>query len=68
MMYQPQKKVILARELKVGMIVVDKYSISLMLFITKEKITWINMEYCLGFIHYKRENNLVERKRQNSFL
>jgi hypothetical protein len=37
-----QNNAILCGELKVGMIVVDKYSISLMLFITKEKITWIN--------------------------
>jgi hypothetical protein len=41
MMYQPQKKVILARELKVGMIVVG-WSIVLVLSITKEKITWLN--------------------------
>jgi hypothetical protein len=40
-MYQPQKKVILARELKVGMIVVG-WSIVLVLSITKEKITWLN--------------------------
>lgn len=37
----PHKKVILARELKVGMIVVG-WSIALILSITEKKITWMN--------------------------
>jgi hypothetical protein len=42
-MYQPQKKVILVRELKVGMIVVG-WGIALVLSITKKKITWLNVK------------------------
>lgn len=41
MMHQSQKKAILVGELKVGMIVVG-FSVSLILSIKKEKITWIN--------------------------